>query len=157
MLRLKECNDFMRMAGLAAEKSTCHKIKIGAVLGVYTNKLDCYYKASSGYHGFIESCKIDKQGLCPDKIKCLAIRSEQRALIEALSFFGRTLFDTNNKIRFESALFLTHNPCDDSVKLCVYTGIKRIIYKEMYTGICYDKWEPYIEIIWFEDIKNDLP
>ena len=116
----------MRMAEVAALRSTCIKRKVGAVL-VKDNHI-----VSTGYNGvpsgFIhctpETCL--RKSLTPGKKPelCRGVHAEINCVIQA-AIHG-TAIDGN------ISLYTTTFPCMSCLKLLINTRVKRIIYKEDY-------------------------
>lgn len=161
MLTIKECNDFMSYARLAASQSLCIKKKVGAVLTVHSPVSGKYQYLNSSYGGWISACNVNAEGLCPRKYisdwqqdGCHSIHAEQRLIMNTL-FRYHNFFDVDSKLKNKSTLFVTHGPCDQCIKFCVFVGVNRIIYEIDYKTN-YAKWNKHIEIIKLSDIKDEL-
>jgi dCMP deaminase len=120
---------FMKIAKLAATRSTCLRRQVGAVLVNQDRHI-----IATGYNGppsGIAHCE-DRGGCMRilHKIEsgtrhefCLAVHAEQNVLIQA------ALSGANPK---GCTLYCTHQPCIICAKLLIQAGIKRIIMSEGY-------------------------
>jgi dCMP deaminase len=118
---------FMKMASLVAERSTCIRHHVGAVI-VKDKRL-----MTTGYNGAaigVESCL--SKGCLRNELGiasgtrheiCRAIHAEQNAIIQA----GR--HGINIK---DSVLYCTHTPCMICAKMIVNAGIKEIVSYQDY-------------------------
>ncbi len=118
---------FLKMAFLVAERSTCNRHHVGAIIVKGRHVL------TTGYNGAArktEDCL--KLGCLRDQLKipsgerheiCRAIHAEQNAIIQA-GVHG---------VNIEGAtLFCTHSPCIICAKMIVNAGIKEIITCDAY-------------------------
>ena len=113
---------FIKMAFLVAERSTCLRHHVGAILVKERQVL------TTGYNGAakgIDDCMA--LGCLRDQLKiksgerheiCRAIHAEQNAIIQA----GVHGVNING-----STLYCTHSPCIICAKMIVNSGIKRIV------------------------------
>lgn len=113
---------FIKMAFLVAERSTCLRHHVGAILVKERQVL------TTGYNGAakgIDDCMA--LGCLRDQLKiksgerheiCRAIHAEQNAIIQA----GVHGVNING-----STLYCTHSPCIICAKMIVNAGIKRIV------------------------------
>ena len=113
---------FLKMAFLVAERSTCRRHHVGAIIVKNRQVL------TTGYNGAaknIEDCM--ELGCLRDKLKiqsgqrheiCRAIHAEQNAIIQA-GVHGVNIHD--------AILYCTHNPCIICAKMIVNAGIKRVV------------------------------
>ncbi len=113
---------FMKMALLVAERSTCRRHHVGAVI-VRDKRI-----LTTGYNGAasgIRDCLL--LGCLRDKLKipsghrheiCRAIHAEQNAIIQA------GLHGINIR---GAAIYCTHSPCILCAKMLANAGIKRFI------------------------------
>ncbi|MEE4312710.1 MAG: cytidine/deoxycytidylate deaminase family protein [candidate division KSB1 bacterium] len=113
---------FIKMAFLVAERSTCLRHHVGAILVKDRQVL------TTGYNGAakgIDDCMT--LGCLRDQLKiksgerheiCRAIHAEQNAIIQA----GVHGVNING-----STLYCTHSPCIICAKMIVNAGIKRIV------------------------------
>lgn len=110
---------FISLAEMVAERSTCTRKKVGAVIVRENNIL------TTGYNGSIaklphcedEGCLI-RDGHC-----IRTIHAETNAVAQAAKH-GISL---NN-----STIYITASPCFGCFKVLINAGIKNIIYKELY-------------------------
>lgn len=111
---------FMKMASLVAERSTCLRHHVGAIV-VRDKRV-----VATGYNGAaagLDDCV--KKGCLRDELnipsgerheKCRAIHSEQNAIIQV----GK---DKTN----DGTLYCTHTPCMICAKMIVQAGIREVI------------------------------
>nr|WP_255301145.1 dCMP deaminase family protein [Bacillus sp. Marseille-P3800] len=116
-MRLSFDESFLQMAEVAAQRSSCLRLKVGAVI-VKENRI-----LSTGYNGSVKGhehcteagCLKNEQGRC---IRC--IHAEANALLFA-------------KADLEGATaYITHYPCENCSKLIAQSGIKRVVYRHHY-------------------------
>ncbi|MEO0073016.1 MAG: cytidine/deoxycytidylate deaminase family protein [candidate division WOR-3 bacterium] len=118
---------FLKIAETVAERSTCLRRKVGAVL-VRDKRI-----LATGYNGAPRGlahcaevgCLRQKLGMKPgERIEiCRGIHAEQNVLVQA-AFFG---------ISVEGAtLYTTHSPCVSCAKLLINAGVKEIVAKKSY-------------------------
>lgn len=118
---------FMRIAELAATRSTCLRRQVGAVI-VKGKKI-----LTTGYNGAPSGLKhcLDI-GCLREKLKipsgerhelCRATHAEQNAIVQA-ALFGVSIQD--------STMYSTTQPCILCTKLIINAGIKRIVIRDSY-------------------------
>jgi len=113
---------FMKLAWLVAERSTCLRHHVGAVI-VRDKRI-----LTTGYNGAAAGTKDCLElGCLRDELKipsgqrheiCRAIHAEQNAIIQG-GFHGITIKG--------STLYCTHSPCVLCAKMIVNAGIKRVV------------------------------
>lgn len=119
---------FMQMAELTAQRSTCLRRKVGAV--IVKNK----HIIATGYNGAPRGLKhCDELGGClrqklgvPSGQRhelCRALHAEQNAIIQAATL-GQSVED--------GTIYVTHQPCVICAKMIINAGLKRIVVKEGY-------------------------
>jgi len=118
---------FMKMASLVAERSTCLRHNVGAVIVKGKRVMTTGYNgAASGQKDCIElGCLRDELGI-PSGTRheiCRAIHAEQNAIIQA-GLHGTNISD--------ATLYCTHTPCMICAKMIVNSGIKEIISYQDY-------------------------
>jgi dCMP deaminase len=120
---------FMNLAGLVAERSTCLRRSVGAVL-VKDKRI-----IATGYNGApagLPHCK-EREGGCIRQAMnipsgerhelCYAVHAEQNAIIQAAAL----------GIPIEGAtLYCTTQPCIICTKLLINAGVKRIVFSNPY-------------------------
>jgi dCMP deaminase len=118
---------FMKMAHLAAERSTCLRRKVGAVITKDKRVL------STGYNGApkgIPHC--EEVGCLREKLDvptgerhelCRGVHAEQNAIIQA-AVFGTSIKD--------GKIYTTNHPCVVCTKLLINANITEIIYDDDY-------------------------
>jgi len=126
-IRLTWDEYFMKMAFLAAERSTCRRHHVGAII-VKERQV-----VSTGYNGAARGTKDCLElGCLRDELKipsgerqeiCRAIHAEQNAIIQAARH-GSNIFG--------GTLYCTHSPCTICAKMIVNAGIKRIVICDEY-------------------------
>jgi dCMP deaminase len=120
---------FMGVAELAAQRSTCLRRHVGAVI------VKDRHIVSTGYNGAprgLVHCG-DREGGClrqqlgvPSGEKhelCRALHAEQNAIIQAASL-GQSIEN--------ATIYVTNQPCAICAKMIINAGIKRIVVKEGY-------------------------
>lgn len=119
---------FMQMAELTAQRSTCLRRNVGAVI------VQDKHVIATGYNGApkgvphcaeLGGCLREKMGIPSGERHelCRALHAEQNAIIQAAtlaqSIEGATIY-------------ITHQPCIICAKMIINAGIKKIIVKEGY-------------------------
>lgn len=119
---------FMGMAGLTAQRSTCLRRQVGAVI------VKDKHIIATGYNGAprgIKHCE-ERGGCLRQKLNvpsgerhelCMALHAEQNAIIQAANL-GQSVEG--------STIYVTHQPCVICSKMIINAGIRRIIVKEGY-------------------------
>ena len=119
---------FMEMAELTAQRSTCLRRHVGAV--IVRDK----HAMSTGYNGAPKGLRhCDELGGClREKLHvpsgerhelCRALHAEQNAIIQAARY--------GTDIR-GSKIYITTQPCITCAKMCINAGIEEIIYANPY-------------------------
>lgn len=113
---------FLKMAMLVAERSTCLRHNVGAVIVKDKHLL------SSGYNGAPANTKdCTELGCLRDELKipsgtqhqiCRAVHAEQNAIIQA-AYHGISVKD--------ATIYCTHSPCIICAKMIVNAGIKKFV------------------------------
>jgi dCMP deaminase len=118
---------FIKIAKTVAERSTCLRRKVGAVLVSEKRILSTGYNgAPKGLaHCFDVGCLRDKLRIKPaERIEiCRGIHAEQNALVQA-AYFGLPVAG--------ATLYATHFPCITCAKMLINAGIKRIVIENTY-------------------------
>ncbi len=124
---------FMKMAYLAAERSTCIRHHVGAVI-VKNNKV-----VSTGYNGAAAGtkdctelgCLRDQMGIASGTRHeiCRAIHAEQNAIIQA-ALMGTTTEG--------ATIYSTHSPCIICAKMVVNAKIKKFVTSKYYPDKQYE-------------------
>lgn len=120
-------NYFMRVAFLVAERSTCLRRSVGAVI-VKDKRI-----LTTGYNGAPRGLKhCAEAGCLREKLNipsgqrqeiCRGIHAEQNAIIQA-AIFGASIDG--------STIYTTNFPCITCTKMIINSGIKKIIYADEY-------------------------
>jgi dCMP deaminase len=104
---------YLRMAELISNRSTCIRLKTGAVIA--SSDLSKVYAIgyNGNIHGGVNSCN----GISGE---CGCIHSEENALLKVTS-------DDKNKV-----LFCTHSPCKNCAKKIIQAGFSDVFYRNEY-------------------------
>ena len=114
---------FMRMAVLAATRSTCLRRHVGAVIVKERMVLSTGYNdtprglPNCGDGGCARCASDAPSGVGLDT--CLCLHAEQNAIIQA-AYHGVSISD--------AAIYTTHQPCLTCAKMIVNAGIRRIVF-----------------------------
>jgi dCMP deaminase len=119
---------FMGMAALTAQRSTCLRRQVGAVI------VKDKHIIATGYNGAprgIKHCE-ERGGCLRQKLNvpsgerhelCMALHAEQNAIIQAANL-GQSVEG--------ATIYITHQPCVICAKMIINAGIMEIIVKEGY-------------------------
>lgn len=118
---------FLKIADTVAERSTCLRRKVGAVL-VSDKRI-----LATGYNGAPRNlihcseigCLRKQLKIKPaERIEiCRGIHAEQNALVQA-AYFGIPVVG--------ATLYSTHFPCITCAKMLINAGVKRIVVRKLY-------------------------
>jgi len=118
---------FMRIAGLVAERSTCLRRRVGALL-VKDKRI-----IATGYNGAPSGLKhCSEVGCLREKLRvpsgerhelCRGLHAEQNAIVQA-AVYGQ---DTRG-----ATLYCTHTPCLLCAKMLINAGVKRVVIADDY-------------------------
>lgn len=120
---------FLKMAALIAERATCHRHHVGAVIVRGKKVLTTGYNgAGKGLPDCLElGCKKNKEGIASgiSSERCRGIHAEQNAIIQA----------ANSGENIDGAtLYCTHTPCMMCAKELHNAGIKEVISYQEFSG-----------------------
>ena len=107
---------YLRMATIWAENSYCKRRKVGALI-VKDNMI-----ISDGYNGTPSGF----ENICEDEnnhTKAYVLHAEANAITKVAR--------TNNSSD-KATLYVTTSPCIECAKLIIQSGIKRLVYSELY-------------------------
>jgi dCMP deaminase len=110
---------FMGIAAMAANRSTCPRKAVGAVI------VRSHTILSTGYNGSIRGMPhCDEAGCLMEDGHCVAtIHAEANAIIQA----------ARNGVSIEGAgIYVTASPCWSCFKMLVNAGLRRIVYGGFY-------------------------
>lgn len=118
----------MQMAELTAQRSTCLRRQVGAVI------VKDKHIVATGYNGAprriahcdeIGGCLREQMGIPSGERHelCRALHAEQNAIIQAATL-GVSIED--------ATIYITHQPCIICAKMIINAGISRIVVKEGY-------------------------
>jgi dCMP deaminase len=118
---------FMRMAHLAATRSTCMRRAVGAIVVKEKRVL------TTGYNGVPKGMRhCEEVGCLREKLKvpsgqrhelCRGVHAEQNAIVQA-AYFGVSIKD--------ASMYVTMSPCSVCAKMIVNAGIVSVIYESGY-------------------------
>jgi len=118
-MRMSRETMFMRIAGIVSERSTCSRLKVGAVL-VKDSRI-----IATGYNGAPKGLPhCDEVGCEIENGACIRT---SHAEANVIAFAARNGISTEG-----STLYSTHMPCYACSKLIVNAGIKLVIYGTAY-------------------------
>ncbi len=107
---------YLRMAGIWAENSYCHRRKVGAII-VRDSMI-----ISDGFNGtpsgFENVCEDDA-----GQTKPYVLHAEANAI---------TKVARSNNSSDGATMYVTASPCVECAKLIIQSGIKRMVYHELY-------------------------
>lgn len=114
-------NYFMNLAKLAAERGTCDRANVGAVIVNNENRI-----VATGYNGSVGSKTphCDEVGHVMRDDHCIAT---QHAEINCLCYCAKEGIAVKN-----SSIYVTHFPCVNCTKAIIQAGICKIYYKNDY-------------------------
>lgn len=112
---------FMNLAKLAAERSSCDRANVGAVIVNKDNRI-----IATGYNGSVGSKTphCDEIGHTMRDGHCIATL---HAELNCISYCAKEGIPLKG-----STLYVTHFPCLNCTKALIQSGIVRIIYHEAY-------------------------
>ncbi len=117
----------MSIAELVAERSTCLRRQVGAVLVKNKRILATGYNGAPGGVRHCEEvgCLRGKMGVASGERHelCRGVHAEQNALIQAATFGAQVNGAT---------VYTTHQPCFICTKMLINARIEKIIYKKAY-------------------------
>jgi dCMP deaminase len=118
---------FLEIASVIAERSTCLRRKVGAVLVKDKRLLTTGYNgAPAGLSHCLETGCIRQQKNIPSGERhelCRGLHGEQNAIIQA-ALHGVSIKGAD--------LYCTHHPCSLCAKMLVNAGVRRVILRESY-------------------------
>jgi dCMP deaminase len=118
---------FMNITNLVAERSTCLRRAVGAVLVKDKRILSTGYNGSPSNlkHCIEVGCLREELGIESGKMHelCRGIHAEQNAIIQA-AYHGVSVKDAN--------IFCTNQPCSICARMIINAGIKKIYYQSGY-------------------------
>lgn len=141
MNRISETEQLLKMAKVVAERGTCERLRVGAVISQQGRII------SSGYNGSpsrLPHCD-HSDGL--DRSCTSVVHAEANAIV----------FAARHGVKAEGAtLTCTHNPCLGCANLIINAGISLVVYGEFYkdgkgvdklreAGIGVNKFEPAVK------------
>ena len=144
---------FMKFAEMTAERSTCLRRQVGAVI------VKDKHVIATGYNGAprgiahceeLGGCLREQLGVPSGERHelCRALHAEQNAIIQAATL-GQSIED--------GTIYITHQPCVICAKMIINAGIKKIIVREGYPDqLSVDMLaEAGLKIVMLEDEVHD--
>ena len=107
---------YLRMASIWAENSYCVRRKVGAIL--VKDKMIISDGFNGTPSGFENVCEDDN-----DTTKPYVLHAEANAI---------TKVARSNNSSEGSTLYITASPCQECAKLIIQSGIKRVVFNELY-------------------------
>ncbi|MCH5325939.1 MAG: dCMP deaminase family protein [Duncaniella sp.] len=107
---------YLRMAAIWAENSYCNRRKVGALMVKDRTIISDGYNGTPA--GFENVCE-DENGVT----KSYVLHAEANAI---------TKVACSNNSSDGATLYITASPCLDCAKLIIQSGIKRVVYAELY-------------------------
>ena len=107
---------YLRMAAIWAENSYCIRRKVGALIVKDQMIISAGYNCNAA--GFENGCEDDKGNTKPYVLHAEA---------NAISKVARS-----NNSSDDATLYVTASPCLECAKLIIQSGIKRVVYNELY-------------------------
>ncbi|NBI06047.1 deoxycytidylate deaminase [Senegalia massiliensis] len=132
-------NYFMDIALKVAERSTCPRLHVGAVI-VKDKRIK-----GTGYNG-------SPAGLphCED-VGCHIVNNHCTRTIHAEV---NCLLETTPDERKGATIYVTHQPCPECQKLIITSGITRVVFLKDYSpSINWFKESPNIEVVYLDNNK----
>lgn len=118
---------FMNIAEVAATRSNCCRRHVGAAI-VKDKRI-----ISTGYNGTPRGIKNCSDGGCPrcnstvstgeNLDQCICSHAEENAIVQA-AYHGVSVKD--------STIYTTYSPCLLCTKMIINSGIKEVVYRELY-------------------------
>jgi len=134
MSRITRTEYYLRMATLVAERSTCCRAQVGAVLTNHNRVVGTGYNGGPAGTTHCEEdgqCTTDKEGRC-----ITTIHAELNAILSREGGFSP---------EDSLIIYCTHAPCRHCYKAMVQYGVKEIIYLKYYEDeardILVSKWK----------------
>ncbi|MDR2063948.1 MAG: ComE operon protein 2 [Candidatus Nomurabacteria bacterium] len=117
-------NYFMSLAKMAAERATCERLKVGAII-VRDKRI-----IATGYNGSVsgEVHCIDEGCRMVDGHCIRTIHGEANAILQCAKYGVPT---------DGAEIYVTHFPCLNCTKLIIQAGIKRVYYERDYRNDSY--------------------
>lgn len=120
-IRMSHDDYFLSLVELVAERSTCQRRRVGAILVDINNRI-----LATGYNGVPQSFQhcIDSPCRGVDGnpgAKCMSVHAEQNALLQCA------------ERRSIHTLYVSTTPCFDCAKMLANTSLKRVVASSRYT------------------------
>ena len=137
--RLNRADYYMSIAELTSKRGTCPRAQIGAI-AIRDRRI-----IMSAYNGGPEGAShcLDVGCLMADG-HCIRSTHAEANLIAGCARMGIALQDCD--------VFVTHEPCNNCLKLLISAGVSRVIYK--YTKSDSYRIDEYEKLIWINDLQT---
>lgn len=109
---------YMAIAEIIAQRGTCGRAKVGAVICI-DNRI-----ISTGYNGPPSQAEHCSEKVCDINHSC---KRAVHAEVNAIAFAAKEGISTN-----EGTLYCSYSPCTSCAKLIIQAGIKRVVFNEIY-------------------------
>jgi dCMP deaminase len=131
---------WMAITEMVAERSTCNRLKVGAVITLNNRCVATGYNGSIHGHEHCTDvgCLLNEQGRC-----IRTIHAEVNAILHA----------RRDELQGATA-YVSHEPCENCTKLLAQAGIKRVVFKNPYPNKYNHHFNKDIEWICFEHKNN---
>lgn len=134
---------FMSLAEDFSKKGTCDRARVGAVI---VKDLIIYGTGFNTSPAGLPTC--DEIGhLMIDDHCCRTIHAEQNAILNALKYIDSLK---------EMTMYVTHEPCIHCRKLIIQSGIKRVIFKNLYRSLDTNEMDGDVEWIHYDELIKTL-
>jgi dCMP deaminase len=117
---------FIEIAEKAAERSTCDRLHVGALI-VKDNRI-----ISTGYNGSVrglDHCTDSSENICDGG--CL---SNEGRCVRTIHAEANAILHANRDDLIGSTCFVTHEPCETCMKLLAQSGITRVVFLHAYNN-----------------------
>ena len=129
--RISREHSLMLIAHVIAKRSTCDRLKVGAVAVREGRIIMTGYNGSPAWERHCDEIgHLIKCGHC-----VRTIHAEQNIIVQCAKY-GLSLKNTT--------IYITHQPCRTCFNLLVSAGVKEILYHSKYGNVQYDRTAPVI-------------
>ena len=131
---------FIEIAERVASRSTCLRLKVGAVLVAEDNRI-----LATGYNGSPKGT--------PHCIDVGCLKNEEGRCVRTIHAEVNAILSVDMLIKKNSIIYCTHEPCDNCTKLIIQAGIKKVVFKNLYANSNSNNshFSPYIKWVQYKD------
>ncbi|MCT2537625.1 cytidine/deoxycytidylate deaminase family protein [Aquibacillus koreensis] len=124
---------FLDIAEVVSSRSTCPRLRVGAVIVKNKHIIATGYNGSIHGHDHCEDigCLLDQNGRC-----IRTLHAEENAVLHA----------DRESIK-GSVAYVTHEPCEKCAKTLAQSGVKRIVYLKSYPNNWNENFLKNIEVV----------